>query len=58
MEKLRLRVKELEEMNKNYLKVIGDLSETVKNLSIGLIQKNKTEIEVKKVEQRKNKVSE
>ena len=43
-------MKELEEMNKNYLKVIGDLSETVKNLSIGLIQKNKTEIEVNKVD--------
>jgi hypothetical protein len=49
-------VKELEEMNKNYLKVIGDLSEAVKNLSIGLIQKKETEIEVKKIEKPSNKV--
>ena len=49
LEYLRSRVKEMESLNKNYLKVIGDLSETVKNMSVTMIANSKNELNIKKV---------
>lgn len=45
---MRLRMKELESLNQNYLKMVGELTETVKNLSIELLQKGKANPVMKK----------
>jgi hypothetical protein len=45
---MKLRVNELESLNQNYLKIIGELTETVKNLSIELLQKGKVNPVMKK----------
>ena len=49
LEYLRSRVKEMESLNKTYLKVIGDLSETVNNMSVTMIANSKNELNIKKV---------
>jgi hypothetical protein len=49
-------VKELESLNQNYLKIVGDLTETVKNLSIELLQKSKNNLEKEKTEEKKSKI--
>jgi hypothetical protein len=56
MEDMRLRVKELEFLNQNYLKMVGDLTETVKNLSIELLQKSKNNFEKEKTEEKNSKI--